>query len=530
MASRTKDNGIRCRIAPSPTGFLHVGTARAPTPNFGVGGVPRLIIMIRVRIAPSPTGALHIGTARTALFNYLFTKKHSGKFVLRIEDTDLERSDKKYEKDIFEGLKWLGIDADESPEKGGPYAPYRQSERIETYKKYCEELLKKGSAFYCFHSENELEKEKKELLAVKRPPIHLCEYRDMKPEDAKTLTETKSDYIIRFKTPAGRKIVFKDVIRGEVSFDSDLLGDFSIAKRPDIPLYNFAVVIDDYEMKISHVIRGEDHISNTPKQILLIEALELVKPIYAHIPIVLAPDRSKLSKRHGATSVNEYQEQGYLPETLFNFMALLGWNPGGDKEIFTKEELIKEFSLEKVQKSGAVFDIKKLDWMNGHYIRQKSIEELTELCVPYLRKSDFLKGKSDFQKLKKIIALEQPRLKKLSELPEKVDYFFKEPEYDRELLRWKNMTDEETVASLDKSINILQNPLLKSDFNSENLEKLFMEEIGGGDKGRLLWPLRVALTGKKASPGPFEIMEVLGVDDSIKRLKLAKQKIRGEAS
>ena len=403
---------------------------------------------IRVRIAPSPTGFLHIGTARTALFNYLFAKQQGGQFIIRIEDTDIERSKPEYEKNIFEGLRWLGIDADESPEVGGPFGPYRQSERIGIYRKYIEQLLAESEAFYCFHSEKELEDEKNNLLAAKRPPLHLCEYRTMDPVEAATLKDVKSDYIIRFKTPAGRKIGFADLIRGELSFDSDLLGDFSIAKRPDIPLYNFAVVADDYEMRISHVIRGEDHIANTPKQILLAEALGFTQPVWAHLPLILGPDRSKLSKRHGATSVDEYREQGYLPEALVNFMALLGWNPGGEREIFSKEELIREFSLEKVQKSGAVFDVKKLDWINGEYIRRLPPEELLKRANTFLPSNYTL---YPIPYTLHVLVLEQPRLHKLSEIGERTDYFFRPPEYDKELLRWKDMSDEYISVSLKRS-------------------------------------------------------------------------------
>ena len=481
---------------------------------------------IRVRIAPSPTGPLHVGTARTALFNYLFARKSGGKFILRIEDTDLERSDKKYEKDIFEGLHWLGIEADESPKRGGSYSPYRQSERIDTYKMHLLKLLSEKKAFYCFHSEKELEEEKERLIESKKPPLHLCEYRNMDSKEAEFLTQTKNNYIIRFKTPLGRKIIFKDLIRGEVSFDSDLIGDFSIAKRPDVPLYNFAVVVDDTEMKISHIIRGEDHLSNTPKQILLIESLDFKLPQYAHLPLILGTDRSKLSKRHGATSIGEYRDQGYLPETLFNFMALLGWAPGDNKEIFSEKELVKEFSLEKIQKSGAIFDMTKLDWMNGEYIRKKSHQELTELCLPFLK--DFLKfqipnSKFQIDYIEKIVALEQPRLKKLSEIGERTNYFFRQPEYDKELLRWKNMTDEELNHTIDKLLNLLQKPLWKLNSDSGIIEKIFMEEIRGGDKGKVLWPLRVALTGKKASPGPFEILEILDKKEALKRLNFAKK-------
>lgn len=474
----------------------------------------------RVRIAPSPTGYLHVGTARAALFNYLFAKKHGGVFVLRIEDTDLERSDKKYEKDIFKGLRWLGIEPDEGPEQGGPYGPYRQTERTGAYKKYLEKLLADAKAFYCFHSERKREEEKENLLAAKRPPLHLCEYRTMDPQEARMLTEANPNYIIRFKTPAGRKIIFHDLIRGDVSFDSGLLGDFSIAKKTDAPLYHFAVVVDDEEMKISHVIRGEDHIANTPKHILLAEALGFPLPLYAHLPLLLGSDRSKLSKRHGAMSVNEYREQGYLPEALFNFLALLGWHPKDDQEIFSKEQLEDAFSLEDVQKSGAVFDIQKLDWMNGEYIRTKSVAELTDLCIPFFGADA---SEKDRAYLEKVVALEQPRLKKLSEIGERTAYFFSPPEYDKESLRWKAMTDQEIGASLDRAKNLLADyspPIIK-----ENLEKIFLDAIGDGDKGILLWPLRVALSGKKASPGPFEIMEILGMEESLARIRAAQAKL-----
>ena len=488
--------------------------------------------MIRTRYAPSPTGALNVGGARTALFNYLFARQQGGKFVLRIEDTDLERSDKKYEKDIFESLRWLGIEADESPEQGGSYAPYRQSERTPIYQKYIEKLLGDGLAFYCFHSETELENEKNELMSVKKPVLHLCEYRSMDPKEAEILKDAKREYILRFKTPLGRKIVFQDLIRGELSFESDLLGDFSIAKRPDLPLYNFAVVADDETMKISHVIRGEDHISNTPKQILLIEALGFQTPQYAHLPLILGTDRSKLSKRHGAAGVSEYRAEGYLSDALFNFMALLGWSPGNDREILSQEELIREFSLERVQKSGAIFDTTKLEWMNGYYIRQKSVKELIKLCTPFLEEVGLMKAqsarfasearrvkrKAQKEYLEKIIALEQPRLKKLSELPERVDYFFRAPKYEKDLLRWKDMSDEELRIALQEILLIFKD---YAKAGGSELEKTFFSKIGSGDKGRLLWPLRAALSGKKASPGPFEIIAVLGVEEAQKRVKTA---------
>lgn len=494
---------------------------------------------IRVRIAPSPTGYLHIGLARTALFNFLFAKQNDGVLVLRIEDTDLERSDAKYEKDIFEGLDWLGIAADESPKVGGPCGPYRQSERIATYRKALEKLLNEGKAFYCFHTENELEDEKKWKIENKTPLLHLCEkWRDLPLQEANKKLIAGEPAIIRFKIPrepSNKAITFHDEIRGQVHFFIRLLGDFSIAKSLDVPLYNFAVVVDDYEMQISHIIRGEEHISNTPKQLLIAEALGWAKENeddygnmhgpwqYAHLPLILAPDRSKLSKRHGATSVCEFRKDGYLPEALVNFMALLGWNPGNDREIFTMGELIKKFDLENVQKSGAVFNAEKLDWMNGEYIRKKSPAELTALAVPYL--GDFLQfqilnDKFPIAYIEKVMTLEQPRLKKLSEIGERTDYFFREPDYSRELLKWKNMTPDDIRDSLFRSKTILEN-MPEDNFTVEKLQEKFLKEIGEGDKGELLWPLRAALSGKKASPGPFEIMEVLGKEKSVSRIKKA---------
>ncbi len=492
-------------------------------------------IKIKTRMAPSPTGFLHVGTARTTIFNFLFARHMAGEFLLRIEDTDLERSEKRFEENIIEGLKWLGIEWD------GEVT--RQSERIDLYEKYLKTLLDEGKAFYCPHSEEELELERKTHMEQKISPKHVCSARENLNNDGE---------IIRFKNDVTNKINFIDEIRGKLSFDPQLFGDFSLAKDTRIPLYNFAVVVDDYEMKISHVIRGEDHISNTPKQILLQEALGFERPKYAHLPLLLGADRSKLSKRHGATSISEYREAGYLSEALFNFLTILGWNPGTPQEIFSKDELIKEFSLVRVQKAGAIFDTQKLDWMNGEYIRQMSTEKLFEESLVFLIKAGLIEQKfNDILKtdvggyssgaeiettyknkmgnpisikyIEKIIALEQPRLKKLSELPEKVDYFFTEPEYDAALLKWKNMSNIEIKNSLKLAMNILQ-IISENTFTKENLEKRFLEKTVNlpagkvGDRGELLWPLRVALTGRKTSPGPFEIMEILGKDVSISRL------------
>jgi len=338
---------------------------------------------VRVRIAPSPTGLLHIGLARTALFNYLFAKKNQGAFVLRIEDTDLERSSPEFEKDIIEGLRWLGIIWTEGPDIGGDYGPYRQSERLKSYSQCLEKLLAEDKAYYCFCSEEELESQRQYLMSRGEPAVYSGKCAKLSKEQVKKYLREKKPSVIRFRTPV-KKLAFEDLIRGEIEFDTGLIGDMVIAKDLSTPLYNFAVVVDDYEMRINHVIRGEDHISNTPKQILLQEALGFLRPAYAHLPLILGPDKRKLSKRHGDVSVSEYRKSGYLPEALVNFMALLGWNPGTDREIFSLASLAKEFSLDKVQKGGAIFNLKRLDYLNGFYLRQKSKEKLTELCLPYL--------------------------------------------------------------------------------------------------------------------------------------------------
>ena len=428
---------------------------------------------IKTRFPPSPTGPFHVGSARTALFNFLFARQNNGECLLRIEDTDKERSQVEYEKNILDSLSWLGLSFDGEVLKS--------SLRIEIYKQKLKELIEKDKAY--------ISEEK----------------------------EGANKEVIRFRNPGGN-IIFQDLIRGEVVMDVGELGDFIIARNIDEPLYHLAVVSDDIDSGITHIIRGEDLISSTPRQILLLEALGGKRPIYAHLPLLLGEDRSKLSKRkQGETvSLNFYRKEGYLPEVLVNFLALLGWNPGDEREIFSMDELIKEFSLEKVQKSGAIFDVKKLDWMNSEYIKRKSLAELEELSKSFVADfADFVDFKSKFPK---ILELEQPRLKKLSELPEKIDYFFKKPEVSKKLLKWKNLSEEETKKSLEASMGIIKS-LTEKEFKKEVLEKIFLDKAGEfKDRGELLWPLRAALSGKKFSPGPFDIMAILGKEESQKRL------------
>ena len=500
---------------------------------------------IRTRIAPSPTGYLHIGTARAALFNYLFAKKNQGVFVLRIEDTDLERSSVQFEKDIIENLKWLGIEWVEGPDIDGKYGPYRQTQRIDIYKRYLEKLLNEDKAYYCFCSEEELEAQRQYQMSQGLAPKYSGKCANLEKERVKNYLAEGKPSVIRFRVTA-KKVSFDDLIRGKVEFDTGLMGDIVIAKNLTTPLYNFAVVIDDFEMNISHVIRGEDHISNTPKQILLQEALNLPQPIYAHLPLILGPDRTKLSKRHGAVSIAEFKKEGYLPEALVNFMAFLGWNPGEggegeeglpsssrfasarEREIYSLASLVKEFSLEKVQKAGAIFNIKKLDFLNGFYIRQKSVERLTELCLPYFIEAGLvIKEKVNLEYLKKIVAIYQERLKKISEIVELTDFFFKDKlEYDRGLLKWKDMEDKEIKSSLDKLEKILSK-IKTEEWEKQKLENILLPEAEKtGDRGELLWPLRVALTGKEASAGPFEIAEILGKEKTLKRIKEAKELLK----
>jgi len=486
---------------------------------------------IRVRIAPSPTGPLHIGTARSALFNYLFARQNRGKFILRIEDTDIERSDPKWEKDVIQNLKWLGIEYDEGPDKKGEYGPYRQSERIKIYHKYLEQLLKQGDAYYCYCTEKELADERLLQKTKGEPPRYSGKCRALTPIQIKEYEKEGRQPVIRFRMP-DQKVKFRDLIRGELEFDGALIGDFVIAKGLDIPLYNFAVVVDDYTMAISHVIRGEDHIANTPKQIAMQRALGFPTPHYAHLPLILNPDRSKMSKRNALNgglvipvTIQEFKEEGYLPQALVNYMVFLGWNPKNNREIFSLEELVPEFSLERLNKSGAVFNLEKLNNINGYYIRQMKSKDLIQMIL----QGKFLKYnlKSYSQSyIEKAINTIQERLKKLNEVQEFTRFYFQTPNYNSELLIWKNTKSEEIKRNLEMGEKVLNN-LKDQDYKAEILEKVLRkliteQKIGTGE---LLWPLRVALTGEAASPGPFEVAEVLGKEEVLARIKTAIEKL-----
>jgi glutamyl-tRNA synthetase len=463
---------------------------------------------IRVRIAPSPTGFLHIGNVRTFLFNWLFARNKKGKLVLRIEDTDRERSRKEYEDDILEGLRWLGITHDEF---------YRQSERGEIYARYLTKLTREGKAFYCSHSVEELESESEDQRKAKEPPRHICGDRDAKLQSG----------ILRFKNDSRDVIRVHDIIRGDIQFDPRLLGDFSIAKSVSEPLYNFAVVIDDFEMKISHVIRGEDHISNTPKQILMQNAFGFSSPQWAHLPLLLGPDRSKLSKRHGAMAVSDYKQKGYLADAVVNFLILLGWRPRAEKigvaekEIFSREDLIGEFSLERVQKSAAIASFDKLDWLNREYIKSLSADELWLSAQPFFEeKSLAIRGEAT---LKKILLASRERMHTLDELRVTTESIFNIAEYPKELLLWRGKIKDVQVGTIIDNIIDILSSIDSAHFTKNDIEQALSPLIEKEGKGSVLWPLRAALSGAEVSFGPFELVDILGKDESIKRLRRAHE-------
>lgn len=463
---------------------------------------------IRVRFAPSPTGPLHMGGVRTALFNWLFARQNDGKFILRIEDTDKERSDKKWEKEILDGLLWLGLNWDEE---------YRQSERTEIYKKYLEKLIAEGKAYYCYCSREDLEAERQVMLAQGLAPKYSGHCRNLTEPP-----KNKQAQVIRFKTPESI-VEFKDMIRGTLKFDASLFGDLVIAKDLNTPLYNFAAVVDDEEMKMTHIIRGEDHISNTPKQILLQKALGFRELEYAHIPLILAPDRSKLSKRHLETSFIDYKEKGYLPGAIINFLALLGWHPKDDREVFTKDELIKEFNLKRVQKAGAVFNLEKLDWLQKEYSKLLTDDEMIKLLVPVLKKEEV---SINDQLLKKIMKVERGRITNLTDFLKVTKFFFELPDYDARLLVWQKGTVQKTLSVLENIFQSIKN-LKSPELDAAEVAKLLEPMIAEEGRGAVLWPLRVALSGLAASPDPMEIISVLERAEVEKRLKLAIEKIKG---
>ncbi|RJQ29609.1 glutamate--tRNA ligase [Candidatus Parcubacteria bacterium] len=459
---------------------------------------------VRVRFAPSPTGFLHIGGVRTALFNWLFAKKEGGKFILRIEDTDKERSEKRFEEDILKNFEWFGIYSDEPI--------WRQSERIHIYKKYLEQLLHDGKAYYCFCTEDDLEAEYQAQMSQGMAPKYSGRCRSIPKEEAEERAK-KEHAVIRIKMP-DVVVQFSDVVRGKVSFDTKLFGDIIIAKGLEDPLYNFAVVVDDHETQITHVIRGEEHLPNTPKQIVIQEALGFPSVQYGHLPLILDTTKKKLSKRFLQDSLNQYRVDGYLPSAILNFLVLLGWHPENDREVLTIEEMKKEFSLKRVQKGGAVYNPEKLDWLNAMHIRMLPLPDLVEHIVSFAPEA----WRSDKEKLARAVEVCRDRMKRLHDFISEAKSFFEVVDYDSKLLAWKDVSLEESKKHLEHILEILKN-------DDGQVDSHIMNYAHTEGKGNVLWPLRVSLSGLQNSPGPLEILKVIGTDDAIKRISVAIGKI-----
>ncbi len=482
---------------------------------------------IRVRIAPSPSGNLHIGTARTALFNYLFAKKNNGKFILRIEDTDAERTSQEYIDNIFDSLKALGLNWDEGPDVGGEYGPYTQSERFDIYPIYAQKLLDAGFAYECFCTPEELEAEKELATANKKPYVYSKKCEHLTEEEKAALRAEGRKPAIRFNISKAQKafhdsseLSFDDLVKGELKVNTDLIGDFVIMKSNGTPTYNFAVVIDDMLMKISHIIRGEDHISNTFKQILIYEALGAEVPRFGHLGMILAPDRSKLSKRHGATAVSEFVENGYLTDALINFVALLGWAPSDGVEIKPVEEIAADFRIGEISSSNSIFEYDKLRWMNSHYIKMLPIEELKQRLLPYLKKYD-LTQLSDAQFTRMVEITREPLIL-LSDITDAVTYFFGEdvevePEVQKEVLDTE--LAQQVLAEFLKQAKDWS-------FDEETLhEKLEAFRGEFKEKGikpkQTMWAIRAAVTGRTKGADMTAILAILGKDKVFKRVNHA---------
>lgn len=476
---------------------------------------------VRVRFAPSPTGPFHIGGARSALFNWLFARKMGGKMVLRIEDTDLERSSRASEENIKASLRWLGIDWDEGVDVGGPYGPYRQTERLDIYRQFTDKLLAAGQAYYCYCTEEELEAERQACLARGEAPRYSGRCRNLSTQEQARLVAQGRKPVVRFRVPEHQTVTFRDMVRGVVSFETDGIGDFVIVKSDGIPVYNYAVVIDDALMHITHVIRAEEHLSNTPRQILLFKALHLPVPEFGHISLILGKDRTKMSKRHGATSVQQYRELGYLPEAIVNFLALLGWAPVGEQEIFSRDELIAQFSMDRVAKNPAVFDIDKLNWINAHYIRKADPALVTDLALPHLRQAGYITGElTEAQRswLEKVVAAVQEHISYAAQVVDHVDVFFRE-QVTCEDEQARAVLAEPTVPQVLEAFQakLAALPELTVPAVQAMLKGLTKELKLGGKK--VYMPIRVALTGRTHGPELYNLIPLLGKERIYQRLE-----------
>jgi glutamyl-tRNA synthetase len=483
--------------------------------------------MIRVRFAPSPTGYLHVGGARTALFNWLYARRHGGTFVLRIEDTDAERSSWDMVSGIVDGLRWLGLDWDEGPDIGGPHAPYFQSQRLDKYREMAERLRKAGHAYYCYCTPDELRARREAAEAAEGGWKYDRACCALTAERIAELEASGAPRAVRFRVPDG-VTRFDDLVHGPIAFDNANIEDFVVLRSDGLPTYHLSVVADDVDMQITHVVRGDDHISNTPKQLLIYQALEQQAPRFAHVPLILGPDKKRLSKRHGATSVMEYQRQGYVSAAMVNFLALLGWSPGTDQELFTRDELIAAFTLEGISGGNAVFNPEKLDWFNQQHMMRMADEEIAALLEPRLREAGLWREEYAAQKrawLLSVIALLKPRVRRLDQFVDDGVFFFREAiEYDGAAVA-KHLSDGigdhlHAIETLLDTVEPFAASLLESGLRALAAQR-------GVKAGTLIHATRVAVTGRAVSPGLFEVLELLGRDRSVERLRHARGLVRG---
>jgi nondiscriminating glutamyl-tRNA synthetase len=477
---------------------------------------------VRVRIAPSPTGPIHVGNVHTALFNWLWARKTGGKFILRFEDTDRERSRTEWETIIYEDLKWFGMDWDEGPDIQGPYAPYRQMDRLDMYREYANKLLESGHVYKCYCTKEEEDADRKEAQAQNRTYFYKGRCRHLTPEQQAAFEAEGRSHVLRFRVPHGEVVRYNDLVRGPIEFPTDSIGDFIIMRANGIPLYNFAVVIDDATMKITHIVRGEGHIPNTPVQLLIYQALGLPIPEIGHVGHMTNEDRGKLSKRKGDASMRDYREQGYLPEALMNFMALLGWTPPGAEagnEFLTKEELIQAFDIKEVTPASSVFDRNKLNWMNGVYIRKKSLEDFAEVALPFVVESGLIteeKARANWAWFKEVMGQIQERVTTLAEIPSHVEYFMRDELVMDEAAAGKFLTD-----AVKPFFRAVTNDLRTVEWTVPALEQMIrghMESMGLKPK-ESIQPVRVAVTGRTASPGLFETVYLIGRERTIARME-----------
>lgn len=483
---------------------------------------------VRVRFAPSPTGSLHIGGARTALFNWLFARKQGGQFILRLEDTDTERYIPEAAEGIARTLRWLGLDWDEGPEVGGPRGPYRQSERLELYRQEARRLVEAGLAYPCYCTPEELARMREEARQKGQPPRYngCCRHLDDSARREKEAAGLKP--ALRLKVPKEGTTVVRDLVRGEVVFENSTLDDFIIMKSNGIATYNFACVVDDQNMRITHVIRAEEHLSNTPKQILIYRALGYPLPQFAHVPMILAPDRSKLSKRHGATAVEEFREQGYLAPAIVNYLALLGWSPGDDREILSREETVSLFSLEAINKSAAIYDVRKLTWLNAQYINNLPLETVVKEALPFLQAATLIPEQpsaGELEYISRVVDVVRSRVHTLVELADAVSYFFvDEFTYEPKGVR-KYFSKPEVLDILTRGRKALAEV---EPFDLEHTEASYRQAIDDLNisGGALIHPTRLAISGRTVGPGLFDIITLLGREKCLERLDRAIQWIK----